>query len=329
MRKILVTGSEGYLMRELIERLAADDHVESIIGVDVRKEGKPAPKFTYHCLSVTDSALKDIVAEQRPDTIVHGAWVFNPAHDVTKQREIDIEGSRNVLKVAAESDAVEHVVYTGSTTAYGAIAENCDPDNNEKALLLKEEDWVNFAEKRLSGGYVYSADKAVVDQMFQEFEKNHPDKNTFWIRGSIVVGPGTSNIVSYVARSPFTLGLFMFQVKGYDPEMQFASEEDMINVLYRATMEKWKGVVNVAGEGTVTYTDLAKIMGKRVLAFPAFILYPLVDILWKMRILKFPSNLIDLIRYPWVGDITKLKEHHGYTPVHTSEEAIRQFADSR
>ena len=41
----------------------------------------------------------------------------------------------------------------------------------------------------------------------------------------------------------------MFQVKGCDPQMQFVSEEDMINVLYKATVEKWKGVVNVAGGG--------------------------------------------------------------------------------
>ena len=175
MRKIAVTGSEGYLMRKLIKRLAADDRVESIIGIDIHKEGKPAPKFTYHSASVTDIGLKKIIEEESPDTIVHGAWVFNPARDVARQRQIDIEGSRNVLKIAAESDTVKHIIYTGSTTAYGAIAENCDPDNSNKALLLKEDDWMKNAEKRLTGGYIYSADKATVDQMFQEFEKKSPE----------------------------------------------------------------------------------------------------------------------------------------------------------
>lgn len=326
MRKILVTGSEGYLMGQLIDKLVESEEVEKIIGVDVRPEGRDAPKYTYHRISVIDKKLKDVAEEEEIDTIIHGAWVFNPSHDMTKQREIDIEGSRNVLAVAASVESVKNIVYTGSTTAYGAIPENVDSETG-KDILLKEEDWQKHKEKRLAVGYVYSADKAAVDNMFQEFAKSNPDVEVFWTRASIVVGPKTENVVSYIARSPFTLGLFMFQVKGHDPLMQYISEEDITNVLYRATMEKWTGVVNVAGEGTVPYTSQAKIMGRRVLALPAWLLYPAVDLLWRLHILKFPGSLIDMIRYPWVGDITKLKEEYGFTPKHSSEEALLMFKE--
>ena len=83
------------------------------------------------------------------------------------------------------------------------------------------------------------------------------------------------------------------------------------------------------GEGTIAYTDLAKFMGKRVIALPASILYPLVDILWNMRILKFLFKPDRPNPVPWVGDITKLKEEYGYAPKHTSKEALLQFIESQ
>jgi hypothetical protein len=35
---------------------------------------------------------------------------------------------------------------------------------------------------------------------------------------------------------------------------------------------------------------------------------------------------LDYIRYPWVGDLTRMREEMGFAPKYTADEALREFA---
>ncbi len=320
-RRILVTGSEGYLASRLVRRLVEDERVEEVLGVDIKDVPRQThPQYRYFKASVTDLPFFDAMIQENFDTIVHTVWTFNPIHDREVQDELDIGGSRIILNLA-KAKKVKQIVYLGSTTAYSPM-----PENPPSEPFLKEEDWRTDSWKRMAAKYRYSRNKAIVDRLFQDFAYRYPDINVFWMRGAIVLGPKTRNVVSYVADSPFTFGKYMFRVLGYDPPMQFISEDDMEEVLYRACMDNWSGVVNVSGSGTVKYSELIKTLGRKGLPLPAWLLYPITEILWKLRLLKFPASLIDLIRYPWVGDISLLREKYGFTPRHSSEDALRQLA---
>jgi UDP-glucose 4-epimerase len=273
--------------------------------------------------SVTDPRLAERLRGERIDSAIHAAFTFDPTHDIARQDAVDIDGTRNIVGLV-EKLKISHLLYLSSTTSYGPL-----PENPWKEPFLKESDWLKYARIRLRVDYRYSRNKAYTDLMIQSFARECPEKTVGWLRPSIVIGPHTRNIVSYVAESPFTLGKFMFRVKGYDPPMQFISEEDMSEVLYRATIERWRGPVNVAGEGTVRCSELIEAMGRKELAWSEKILYPAVSALWNMRILDFPPSLLDLIRYPWVADISRLKDEFGFTPKHTSREALDQFARAR
>lgn len=332
MRTILVTGSEGYLMKALIARLVEETEVAAVIGVDIvpGTGADHGPKYSYHQFSVTDGeALLALLKEAKADTVVHGAWIFNPVHDLKRHADVDIGGSETVFSAAAKSGTVTQIVYPGSTTAYAALPENNHPDGPDKLRLLKEEEWNEHKEKRKAIGYPYAKDKAIVDDYCQEFAATHPAVNLFWLRGCIVIGQKTDNLMAYIARSPFTLGLFMFQVKGYDPYFQFCGEEDMVEVLRRSTLERWSGVANVAGDGAIRFSEVIKAMGKRAIVLPEGILKGLVGLLWRLRILRFPPTLIDFTMHPWVGDITRLKEVYGYTPKLSTRQAIAQFTGEK
>lgn len=325
-RRIFITGCEGYLMRQLIAKLKENPKVEEIFGIDIKEaSSQEDEKFTYIQKDVTSKALWKIVAENNINTIIHAAWTFNPTKDTTLQDKVDIGGTRNVINAAAANN-VENLVYLGSTTCYGPL-----PENPSEEPFLKEEDWAKHAEKRKNVDYRYSRNKAIVDEMFQEHLKEFPvvTKGWFWIRGAIVLGPKTNNVVSYIAKSPFTAGIFMFSISGCNPPMQFVSEFDITEILYKATMEKWVGVVNVAGSGTIEYTKMIKKLGRINIPLPAKILYPFCEKLWKWGWLKFPPSLLDLVRYPWVGDTTKLRKVYGYNPKHSSIDALEQFKKTK
>jgi UDP-glucose 4-epimerase len=88
-------------------------------------------------------------------------------------------------------------------------------------------------------------------------------------------------------------------------------------------------IVNVSGEGTITYSRIAELVGKRCAALPAWILYPLTSIFWRSRLMPFPPSSIDFIRYPWVADITKMKSEFGYTPRYTTTQAVESYLEGR
>jgi len=324
-RKVLITGAGGYLGQRLVENLAEDPSIEEVVGLDLKAPPSASrPAYRYLQGNVLDSRnLEEIVLVEKPDTVVHLVWTFNPTHDLLLQDCVDLGGTLNVLHAALRG-GVQNFVYAGSTTCYGAL-----PENPNREPFLKEEDWIRQSAKRMSTPYRYARNKALADLLFQILQYSGGClMDTFWIRGAIVVGPHTNNIVSHLARSPFTFGKFMFRVAGCDPPMQFISEYDMIEILFRAVRDKWGGVVNVAGNGVVNYSEVVKMLGRREVCLPAWLLYPATEILWKLGIFKFPASLIDLVRYPWVTDISKLKKVCGYEPLYSSREALEQLAES-
>jgi UDP-glucose 4-epimerase len=243
-RRFILTGSEGYLMKSLITKLKRSPEVEKIFGLDIRESSdQEDDKFEYHRIDVTDSVrVTSLFQAARVTDVIHAAWTFNPTKNVEMQDMVDIKGTQNVITATRKSGA-ENIVYLGSSTCYGQLPE--DPNEDP---FLQENEWSRHMFKRINASYRYARNKAIVDLVFQNLQHN-PSLNVFWIRGAIVIGPNTNNVVSFMAEAPFSLNFlnsllkkFMFSVGGHNPHMQFISEHDMTEILYRACMERWSGV---------------------------------------------------------------------------------------
>ncbi len=85
----------------------------------------------------------------------------------------------------------------------------------------------------------------------------------------------------------------------------------MTQILYHAVESDLRGVFNVAGDGTIRYSEMVRAVGKRPLAFAAVILYPLGAALWALHFALFRPGMLDMIRYPWLADNTRLKKVFG------------------
>jgi UDP-glucose 4-epimerase len=318
--RLVITGSSGYLAQQVMARLGADSECEFILGLDIRRQVFDLPctaEFLHFDLTAPWELLAEFWTKRRINAGLHLAWQFDPIHDVRHHREVDVQGSLNFFRAAAAA-GLERVVYAGSTTAYVNQQNPWEPP------------WI--AENTRPTGtphYLYSSHKAEIDRVVQDFMEQHPDVRVTLLRGAIVLGPHTKNIVSKMMDWPWRSFPWMFQVRGADPPLQFLSEEDTSEILLRALKSDAGGIFNCAGPNVLRYSEVVRASGKRSWALPAPILYPLTNLLWKLRLSPFPAGILDLIRYPWVGDITRLKTTFGYTPQHTSQQALESFLAAR
>jgi UDP-glucose 4-epimerase len=315
--RLAITGSGGYLANQLIGRLSADPSIGFILGLDIRprypKTACPSA-FVRFDLTSPWELLRDQFTANHIDTALHLAWQFNPIHDARRHREMDVKGSENFFRAAAAA-GLKRVVYTGSTTAF------VNARNSER--LLTEDDPVNGTPR-----YLYSKHKAEVDRMARDFARTHPEIEVLILRGAIVIGPHTKNIVSQMTEWPAARFPFMFCVAGVNPPMQFLSEEDTAEILYRAVKSHITGVFHCAGDGTLRFGEVIQVLGKKPLALPAPMLYGLTGLLWALHLSPFPAGILDLIRYPWVADNSRLKREFGYEPRSSSKEALASFASA-
>ena len=97
--------------------------MEAILATDIRPtsfECSSKVKFLPWDVSVSQP---DIFARHEIDTVVHLAYVLNPARQEARARMVNVAGTANVLQ-ASEQAGVRHVIYLSSTSVYGAHADN-------------------------------------------------------------------------------------------------------------------------------------------------------------------------------------------------------------
>ncbi len=306
--RVAITGAAGYLGTELARRCSAAGH--PVLGLDVRAPGHRWPADAeFAPADVTDEGLAGTLAAFRPRTLVHLAWVFDPVHDIERERRVDVEGTRNTFAAAVHAE-VKRIVYASSTTAYGI-------DPGRRRALHEDDPTVP------NPGYPYGRFKAEVELWLPEFRAAHPHIELVVTRACVVLGPHAGNVVTR-----FTDWPVMFRVAGANPPLQFLHEEDAIDLMWWMLAEAPAETFNAAGAGVVSYKEVCRMAGRPCVSLPAAALSPLVGLGWTLRLLRFPRGFLDYIRYPWVADTARLRQL-GFEPRFSSRDALAGYLSGR
>ena len=312
MSVVAVTGCSGYIGSRLLRFLDESEKVSRIIGIDLNPPRYSTPKMEFHRLDVRDPSIVNLFTLNNVEVVVHLAFIVNPLHDDALMHDIDVNGTRNVLKATAACVA-RHLVIASSTSAFGA-----HPDNPE---WLTEED-----HPRLQRNYTYAADKYENEMIVRIFKEENPHIKVAVIRPCIVYGPNVDNYLSrFIVRLPFFPA-----IDGVKPEMQFVHEDDVAEVFTRVVETEAEGYFHAVGEGTINAAEIARMAGKPIVPIPAKIAFPVIDLLWKLHapLIEGPSGMLDFIRYRWTasGEITR--EKLGLGPRRHSREVVRLMLET-
>jgi UDP-glucose 4-epimerase len=281
--RYLVTGGSGFVGTRLVETLAERPETEALSVVDLRAPQRLPHRAVFQGADVSNAdALRVAVSSIAPDAIVHLACAGASARDADALYQNDVGATNAVLEVAA-AHGVAQVVVVSSAAAYGAFADNPVPLTEDCAVRGA----TNWDEARV---------RAVVDRLCQLWAVRHPDRAMTIVRPAPVLGPGAD---------PSAVRAWSKRVLrcGGDHPVQFVHVHDLVAALVVLLEGRHGGVFNVAGEGTLSAEEGARIAGVR------------------RRRVPLGGNL-DFARYPWVVSTERLRRITGWAPRYSSSAAL-------
>jgi UDP-glucose 4-epimerase len=309
--RYVITGGSGYLGSVLTKRLAERDETERIVNLDIRPPAVPQPKSEFVATDVRDrGAIRDLLGRERPDALVHLAFVLNPIHDEARMYDIDVNGTHAVLWAAADA-GTEQVLVTSSATAYGAFPDNPKPI---------AEDWP----VRGHPSFPYARDKADADRLCQLWAAEHPDRVMTIVRPSIVFGPSVDNFIVHAYERPFTLG-----IEGMNEEFQLVHEDDVPGAIGGLLDARAGGAFNLAGDGLMRWREAAELAGLGMRDVKFRTAQRVMGAAWKLHAVEAPPGFLDFVRYPWVVSNDKLKRETGWEPKHDTRSTFEQTMKAR
>jgi UDP-glucose 4-epimerase len=304
---IAVTGASGLVGQRLLPKLAQDERVTRLIGLDVRDPRRRVRNLDFHRVDIGGAELKPLL--EAADVLVHLATVVDPIPDETLMARVNVEGTRRVLDAAA-AVGVRKVVRVSSAAVYGAWANNPVPLTEDAAL-------------RPNPGFAPAVHAAEVERLLGEWREEHPAVTVTTLRSAPVLGAGAERLPSRLL-----LGRPPIRVRGATPPVQVVHVDDLVDALLLAIADDLPGTYNVAADGWLGADDARALLPRSLLPpMPAELLDRVLARLWASGLGDVPPTVVPYLVHPWVVANDRLRAA-GWQPRHSNEDAMVEGLDS-
>ena len=304
---LFITGVSGYFGMKLLKHFCSKDDVDRVIGIDITEPEYNNEKFHFIKHDVRND-MTPLFNKNEIHWAIHAAYILAPIHNKGLMEDVNINGTRNFL-TACLSSGVKQIMQVSSTTAYGFHRDN-PPLLNEESPLRGNKD------------FTYAKNKKELEFLCEEFMINNPDICFTIVRPCFVVGPGFNNpLARHLCKK-----IVMLPMDTKD--FQFVHEDDLVEVMHLILKRKFSGTYNIAADGTITFDEMIKMLGGIQLKIPPFLIYPLNDLAWFLRlkfITEIPSPALNFMRFPWIAGNGIIKKELRYNFKYNTKEAFMDF----
>jgi nucleoside-diphosphate-sugar epimerase len=314
--RVVVVGATGNVGTSLLDALAAEPAVDSVLGVARRAPELEVPKVDWAQADVTGDDLVPLF--RGADAVVHLAWAIQPSRDLNQLWRINVDGSTRVFGAVADA-GVGALVYASSVGAYS-------PGPKDRFV---DESW---ATNSIETSF-YSRHKAEVERRLDSFEAEAPGVRVVRLRPGLIfkreaasgnrrlfAGPLFPSPLARPGAIPFVPNV---------PELRFQAVHSLdVGHAYRlAVVGDASGAFNIAADPVLDPPKLAELLGARLVPLSPGALRGLAATSWKLHLQPSPPGWVDLgLKVPLL-DVTRAREELGWSPARGADDAFRELLD--
>ena len=332
---LFITGAAGYVGTLLVQKFAAREDVEKIVGLD--KEPVPEmiahePKLVYVQMNTADS-WEEQVAVHQPDIVIHTAWQIREMYGKQHTERLwNIDGSAKVFDYCfAEGSGVTRLVYFSTVASYGAFADNSLGHRYTEAESFRKSE------------YAYAEEKRVVEELLTEkyAKRANKDIDVASVRPAAITGPrgrymrirfGLQATLAGQMKDSFIYRLISAMVSfvPVTPKWlrQFIHEDDIAGIIELLAFDQTHmgfELYNMCPPGEVVLgKDMAKAVGKKMLPVQPWMVRMAFFVFWHLTGGKVPTGKGAWrgYSYPIAVDGSKLTRERGYHYKYSSFDAF-------
>lgn len=335
---LFITGAAGYVGAMLCDQFSKRDDVERIIGLDMEPRPeflKDTPKLTWVQANTSDGSWQKIVAEAKPDIVIHTAWQIRMLYGRNETTwKWNVDGSRAVFDFAFSTVGVSRLVHFSTASLYGAYPENTFDHHFVEDEEMREHQYLYgvekiAAEKELNAVVAEAGGQGPLVAVVRPAAITGPRGRFMRIRfglQSALSGQLRGGVYGLVS----ALVSLVPATKGW--VRQFIHEDDVCDIVSMLSFDEWKGkrkeIYNITPPGEPVYApDMAKAVKKRVLPIQPWMARVAYFFFWHLTRGKIPTapGSWRFYSYPIVMDGTKLTRVWGY---HYKHKALSAFVST-
>ena len=333
---LLITGVAGYVGTMLVERFAARENVERIIGID--KEPKPEilkgiEKLVYLETNTAD-AWEEEARKYAPDIVIHAAWQIRAIYgNKPLTWKWNIEGSDRIFDFAFGEESVKKLIHFSTVASYGAFADNSVDHFFTEDEPFRKTDYLYAEEKRIAEEHLL--------ERYKRAKAAGKEISVSIVRPAAITGPrgrfmrirfGLQAALAGQLKDSFAYRLVskMVSFVPVTPKWlrQFIHEDDVVNIIETLSFKEtpWAyEAFNICPPGeTVRGKDMARAVGKKTVPVQPWMVRIPFFWLWHLTRGRIPTSAgaWKSYSYPIAVDGSKLSRLAGYEYLYPSFDAF-------
>jgi UDP-glucose 4-epimerase len=263
--RVLITGAAGFIGQQLLNQLAIQHPLWTLIAADIRPQNRAGmkPNIEPVLLDISQpAAVERCVAACQPQAIVHLASVVTPPPGMSEAQmhAIDVGGTQAIIR-AAVAQGVEQLIVTSSGAAYGYDPQNAEWLDEDQPL-------------RGHAHFAYAKHKREAEMLLAEARVQHPQLKQLVLRPGTVLGRQVNNQITELFKKRAVLG-----IRGSDSRFVFIWDQDVVDIICRGLRTGRAGIFNLAGDGALTLREIAELLDKPYRPLPAGLIRTVLRVL--------------------------------------------------
>ena len=312
--RVVVLGATGNVGTSLLQALANDDRIDTVLGVARRLPALSIPKVEWTHADITTSDLTTLF--RRADAVVHLAWLIQPSRDLEHLRRVNVDGSARVFDAVAAAD-VPALIYASSLGAYSPAPKNRRVDESWPVEGIR----TSF----------YSRHKAEVERMLDRFEREQPHVRVVRLRPGLTFKREAATGIRRLFVGPFLpnklLRPGLLRIVPDVPGLCVQALHSLdVGEAYRlAIVGDARGAFNIVAEPPLDAALIARLLDARRIPIPRWLARSLVSFSYQLRLQPSPPGWFDLGIGSPLLDAARAHDELGWQPKRTADDTLLEL----